>query len=149
MEPRMNLAKLAPEAYRHMLGLEQFLERSPLPKMIKELVKLRVSQVNGCAYCVDMHSHDLKDAGETDERLFALVAWREAPYFTEQERAALALAEEATRLGPEGVSDEVWHQAGKHFDEPTLAALVVAIATINAWNRYGVTLRLVAGSHRR
>ena len=149
MEPRMKIAEVAPEAYKHMYGLERYLASSSLPATIRELVKLRVSQLNGCAFCVDMHSHDLKDAGETDERLFAVVAWREAPYFTEQERAALALAEEATRLGPEGVSDEVWQQATKHFDEPTLAALVVAIATINAWNRYGVTLRLVAGSHRK
>ncbi|HEV2782381.1 MAG TPA: carboxymuconolactone decarboxylase family protein [Actinophytocola sp.] len=145
----MNIAKLAPEAYKHMYGLEQFLANSTLPATIKELVKLRVSQLNGCGFCVDMHSHDLKAAGETDERLFTVVAWREAPYFTEQERAALALAEEATRLGPEGVSDAVWDKAKEQFDEQTLAALVVAIATINAWNRYGVTLRLVAGSHRR
>ena len=149
MEPRMNIAKLAPEAYRHMSGLEQFLADSPLPKTIKELVKLRVSQLNGCAFCVDMHSHDLKADGETDERLFSVVTWREAPFFTEQERAALALAEAATRLDPSGVPDDVWDQATKHFDEPTLAALVVAIATINAWNRYGVTLRLVPGSLRK
>jgi AhpD family alkylhydroperoxidase len=145
----MDIAKLAPEAYRHMIGLERFLASSPLPAGIKELVKLRASQINGCAYCVDMHSHDLRDAGETDERLFSVVTWREAPFFTDAERAALALTEEATRLGPEGVSDEVWQQARAQFDEPTLAALVVAIATINAWNRFGVTLRMVAGSHRK
>ena len=149
MEPRMNIAKLAPEAYKHMYGLEQFLAASTLPATIKELVKLRVSQINGCAFCVDMHSHDLKAAGETDERLFSVVTWREAPFFTEPERAALALAEEATWLGKDGVSDAVWERAKAQFDEQTLAALVVAIATINAWNRYGVTLRLVAGSHRR
>lgn len=147
--PRMQLADLAPEAYRHMLGLERFLASSPLPAGIRELVKLRASQINGCAYCVDMHSHDLKSGGETDERLFSVVTWREAPFFTAEERAALALTEEATRLGPEGVSDGVWDEARRHFDEPTLAALVVAIATINAWNRFGVTLRLVAGSHRK
>ena len=149
MQPRMNLAELAPEAYRHMSGLERFLAESPLPKTIKELVKLRVSQMNGCAHCVDMHSHDLKADGETDERLYSVVAWREAPFFTAAERAALALAEEATRLDPAGVSEETWASAKAHFDDPTLAALVVAIATINAWNRYGVTLRLVAGSHRK
>jgi AhpD family alkylhydroperoxidase len=145
----MDIAKLAPEAYRHMVGLERFLAGSTLPAGIKELVKLRASQINGCAFCVDMHSHDLKAAGETDERLFSVVTWREAPFFTEAERAALALTEEATRLGPHGVSDEVWERAKAQFDEPTLAALVVAIATINAWNRFGVTARLVAGSHRR
>ncbi|HEU5472325.1 MAG TPA: carboxymuconolactone decarboxylase family protein [Actinophytocola sp.] len=146
--PRMKIAELAPEAYRHMLGLERFLSNSSLPFGIKELVKLRASQLNGCAYCVDMHSHDLKVAGESDERLYSVVAWREAPFFTAAERAALALTEEATRLGPDGVSEPVWAEAQRHFDEPTLAALVVAIATINAWNRFGVTLRMVAGSHR-
>lgn len=149
MEPRMNVAALMPEAYKHMLALERVLERSTLPAVVRELVKLRVSQINGCGFCVDMHSHDLKAMGESDERIFAVVAWREAPFFTKPERAALALAEEATRLGPEGVSDAAWERARAQFDEPTLAALVVAIATINAWNRYGVTLRLVAGSHRQ
>jgi alkylhydroperoxidase family enzyme len=96
-----------------------------------------------------MHSHDLKAAGETDERLFSVVTWREAPFFTEPERAALALAEEATWLGKDGVSDAVWERAREHFDDPTLAALIVAIATINAWNRYAVTTRVPAGSLRR
>ena len=148
MQPRMDISKIAPEAYRAMLGLEKYLAASPLPKMTLDLVKLRVSQLNGCAYCVDMHSHDLKALGEPDERLFAVVTWREAPFFTPAERAALALAEEATRLGQHGVSDEVWAEAAAQYDEHTLAALVTAIATINAWNRFGVTLQLVPGSHR-
>ncbi|WP_308282479.1 carboxymuconolactone decarboxylase family protein [Pseudonocardia nigra] len=149
MTARMDIAHTAPEAYAAMLGLEKYLHSSGLPKNTLELVKLRASQINGCGFCVEMHSHDLKADGETDERLFAVVAWREAPFFTPAERAALALTEEATRLGPEGVSDEVWKDATSHYDEPTLAALVTAIATINAWNRFGVTLRLVPGSHRR
>jgi AhpD family alkylhydroperoxidase len=149
MGPRMNIAELAPEAYKHLLGLEKFLASSSLPATIRELVKLRVSQINGCAFCVDMHAHDLKAAGETDERLFSVVTWREAPFFTEPERAALALAEEATRLGPEGVSDRAWNEAKDYFDEPTLAALVVAIATINAWNRLAVTSRAPAGALRK
>ncbi|MBP2479260.1 AhpD family alkylhydroperoxidase [Crossiella equi] len=145
----MNIQELAPEAYKAMYGLEKFLHSSTLPKTILELVKLRVSQVNGCAFCVDMHAHDLKKDGETDERLFSVVTWREAPFFTDAERAALNLAEEATELGKHGVSDEAWAEARKHFDEQTLAALVVAIATINAWNRYGVTLRLTPGALRK
>jgi AhpD family alkylhydroperoxidase len=145
----MNIAKIAPEAYRLMSGLEKFLADSTLPRTVKELVKLRVSQLNGCAFCVDMHSHDLRDMGETDERLFSVVTWREAPFFTEQERAALQLAEEATIIGRDGVSDEAWAGAQKYFDEPALAALVVAIATINAWNRLGVTVRKTPGSLRR
>lgn len=93
MKERINVAQLAPEAYRAMLGLEKFLAGSGLPHITKELVKLRVSQINGCAFCVDMHSHDLKQAGESDERLFAVAVWRETPFFTDAERAALALAE--------------------------------------------------------
>jgi AhpD family alkylhydroperoxidase len=115
------------------------------------LVKLRASQINGCGYCVDMHSHEAKKAGESDERLFTVAAWREAPYFTAAERAALALAEEATRLSDRGdaVPDDVWGEAAQHYDEPVLAALVVALATINAWNRICVVTRAVAGSYRR
>jgi AhpD family alkylhydroperoxidase len=149
MQPRMDISRIAPEAYRAMLGLEKYLAASPLPKTTLDLVKLRVSQMNGCAYCVDMHSHDLKSLGELDERLFSVVTWREAPFFTPAERAALALAEEGTELGRHGVSDEVWAEASAHYDEPALAALVTAIATINAWNRFGVTLQLVPGSDRR
>ncbi|GII01611.1 carboxymuconolactone decarboxylase family protein [Planobispora takensis] len=150
MKPRMNVAELAPEAYNAMLGLERFLRTSSLPHSTLELVKLRASQINGCGFCVDMHSHDMKQAGESDERIFAVAAWREAPYFTDAERAAFALTEEATRLADRGeaVPDAVWDEAARHYDEETLAALVVAIATINAWNRIGVTTRLVAGSHR-
>jgi AhpD family alkylhydroperoxidase len=148
MTQRMKLAELAPDAYKHMLGLERFVTNSTLPATVRELVKLRVSQINACAFCVDMHAHDLRAMGESDQRLFSLVAWRDAPFFTEQERAALALAEEATRLGHEGVSDPVWAEAEARFDEETLAALVVAIATINAWNRYGVTVRTTPGSYR-
>jgi AhpD family alkylhydroperoxidase len=145
----LDVTKFAAEAYRHMYGLETFLAGSTLPKTVKELVKLRVSQLNGCAFCVDMHAHDLKADGETDERLFSLVTWREAPFYTEQERAALNLAEEATIIGRDGVSDEAWALAQKHFDDETLAALVVAIATINAWNRFGVTLRSEPGLLRK
>ncbi|WP_374727458.1 carboxymuconolactone decarboxylase family protein [Haloactinomyces albus] len=137
-----------PDAYTAMVGLEKYLNQSTLPKATLELVKLRASQMNGCGFCVDMHSHDAKAAGETDERLFSVVTWREAPFFTSAEQAALALTEEATRLGPEGVSDEVWNEACRHYDDRTLVALVTAIATINAWNRFGVTFRSVAGSHR-
>ncbi|MEV7010337.1 carboxymuconolactone decarboxylase family protein [Streptosporangium sp. NPDC051022] len=150
MKERLNVIELAPEAYKAMQGLERFLRHSALPHATLELVKLRASQINGCGFCVDMHSHDAKKAGETDERLFSVAAWREAPYYTDAERAALALAEEATRLSDraEAVPDHVWDEAAKHYDQETLAALVVAIATINAWNRIAVTTRLVAGSMR-
>ncbi|EWC64268.1 hypothetical protein UO65_0391 [Actinokineospora spheciospongiae] len=147
--PRLDISGPAAEAYKHMYGLERFLAGSALPKTTRELVKLRASQLNGCAFCVDMHAHDLRADGETDERLFSVVTWREAPFFTPEERAALALTEEATVLGREGVRDEVWEEAREYYDDEQLAALVVAIATINAWNRFGTILRLVPGSMRK
>ncbi|WP_424190154.1 carboxymuconolactone decarboxylase family protein [Actinokineospora sp. G85] len=144
----MDITAHAGAAYKHMYGLERFVAESALPKTIHALVKLRVSQMNGCAFCVDMHAHDLKAEGESDERLHSVVTWREAPFFTARERAALALAEEATELGRDGVGDEVWAAVREHFDDEQVAALVVAIATINAWNRFGTILRLVPGSLR-
>ncbi|GAB1822958.1 carboxymuconolactone decarboxylase family protein [Herbidospora sp. RD11066] len=137
---RIDVAELAPEAYKAMLGLERYLHSSGLPSRVIELVKLRASQINGCAYCVHMHSADMKKSGEPDERIWGVAAWRETPSFTKEERAALALTEEATRLadGP-GVSDAIWNEAAEHFDDGQLAALVVAISTINAWNRIAVT----------
>src|SRR3954470_8996711 len=135
MNQRIEVEKLAPAAYQAMIEFERALRQGPLPKRLWELVKLRASQINGCAYCVDLHSFDARAGGESDERLFAVAVWREAPFFTEEERAALALTESATRLseGGDRVPDEVWERAAKHFDEETLAALVMAIAAINAW----------------
>lgn len=137
-----------PKAYEAMHGLVDYLENTALPKSTLELVKIRASQINGCGLCVDMHNHEAKAAGESDERLWSIVTWREAPFFTPAERAALALTEQATRLDPGGVGDDVWDEACRHYDEPTLVALVTAIATINAWNRFGVTFRTPAGAYR-
>jgi AhpD family alkylhydroperoxidase len=147
---RLKWARTAPKAYEALSGLERFLRDSPLPHSTLELLKLRASQINGCGFCVDMHSHDAKKAGETDERLFALAAWRDTPYFTEAERAALALAEAGTRLSdrPDPVPDEIWDEAAKHYDEEGLAALVAAIAAINAWNRISVITRPTPGAFR-
>jgi AhpD family alkylhydroperoxidase len=118
-----------------------------IPRSTIELMELRASQINGCAVCLDMHSRAATKAGETDERLFTLAAWREAPYFSEAERAALALTEEGTRLAdrPDAVPDEVFDEAAKHYEEPALAALVVVISVINTWNRLNVINRQVAG----
>ena len=112
-----------------------------------DLISVRASQINGCAVCLDMHARALKKAGESDERLATLAAWREAPYFTDAERAALALTEAATRIAdrPNPVPDEIWSEAARHFDKPALAALVLAIATINTWNRLNVTTGQIAG----
>jgi AhpD family alkylhydroperoxidase len=145
-----NVYKLAAGGYQAMAALENYLQDSSVPQQILELVRVRASQINGCGICVDMHSRDAQKAGESDERLWAVAAWREAPYFTDQERAALALTEAATRIAdnPQGVPEEVWDQAACHFTDEALAALVMAIASINAWNRINVTTRQITGSFR-
>jgi AhpD family alkylhydroperoxidase len=136
-------AMIIPEAMQAMLALGKSTQKGGVPPCTLHLIYLRASQINGCSFCVDMHSRDLKKAGETDERVFAVAAWRESPYFTDPERAALALTEAATRLSdrPDPVPDEVWNEAAKHYNEQALASLVVAIAVINAWNRISVTTR--------
>ncbi|MFE9692850.1 carboxymuconolactone decarboxylase family protein [Micromonospora sp. NPDC005806] len=135
---RVNMAAVAPEAYQAVFGLEKYVQAN-VDHTVLELVKLRASMLNGCAYCVDMHSRDALAAGESSRRLFAVAAWREAPFFDERERTALALTDAVTRLGEHGVPDEVWDAAAKVWSEKELADLVVAIATINVWNRIAVT----------
>ncbi|SCL41923.1 alkylhydroperoxidase AhpD family core domain-containing protein [Micromonospora pallida] len=135
---RINLATVAPEAFQAVLGLEGYV-RANVDKRVLELVKLRASMLNGCAYCVDLHSRDALDAGESSRRLFAVAAWREAPFFDERERAALALTDAVTRLGEHGVPDDVWDEARRVFAEKEVADLIVAIGTINVWNRIAVT----------
>lgn len=144
----MKIGTLAPEAYRAMAGLDRFVAAGTLPAPLLELVRLRASQINGCVYCVDTHSSDAKRAGESDARLHAVAVWREAPFFTGQERAALAYTEAATRLSTGDVTDEIWAEAAEHFDEGQLATLVVAVATINAWNRIAVPTRMVPESYK-
>lgn len=143
-----NPALLVPDALQAMLTLASVLKKGPLPASTLELVNLRASQINGCGFCVDMHSRDLKKAGETNERLFAVAAWRESPYFTDAERAALALTEAATRLNDraEAVPDEIWREAARHYSESELAYLILNIGAINFWNRLNVTIRQVAGA---
>lgn len=149
MEARMtNPVKLVPDAMKALLALGASVRDAGVPARTLELMHLRASQINGCGLCVDMHARDLKRAGESDERLFAVAAWRESPYFTDAERAALALTESVTRLAdrPEAVSDEVWAEAARHYDEQGLAALTIAIGAINVWNRLNATTRQPAGS---
>ena len=138
MQERMNLAQIVPDAYRAVLGLEQYVQAN-VEHTILELVKLRASMLNGCAFCVDMHSRDALANGESSRRLFAVAAWREAPFFDERERAALALTDAVTRLGEQGVPDDVWEQARKSWSEEEVANLLMAIVTINVWNRLAVT----------
>ena len=147
MHARMNHpVMVVPDAMKALQALGE-LTKNTLPEKLLELVHLRASQINGCSACVDMHPKIAKRAGETDERLFSVAAWRDTPYFTEGERAALALTEALTRLSdrPDPVPDEVWSEADKHFDEAELAALILAIANINVWNRLNIAVRQPAG----
>jgi AhpD family alkylhydroperoxidase len=149
MHARMsNPVMIVPDAMKALQALGASAEKGGVPPGTIGLIQLRASQINGCGVCVDMHSRSLKKAGETDERLFAVAAWRDAPYFTDAERAALALAEAVTRLSdrPDPVPDEIWNEAARHYDEPALAALLLAIATINVWNRLNAATRQVAGA---
>ena len=151
MEDRMDVSALQPEAYRAMVRLDGAVQNVGLPGPLVDLIKLRASQLNGCAYCVDLHSFDAKAGGETDERVYAVATWREAPFFDDRERAALALTESMTRLTDDRdrVPDQLWEDTRKHFDDKELAGLVMAITMINAWNRLGVTLRMVPESYKR
>jgi AhpD family alkylhydroperoxidase len=148
MQARLkNPAMINPEAMQALYALSKSTEKRGVPERTLGLVHLRASQINGCSVCLDMHARMMKKAGETDERLFAVAGWRDAPYFTEAERAALALTEAATRLSDRSdpVPDEVWQEVARHYDEQALAALIIAIATINVWNRLNVVTRQVAG----
>ena len=142
-----NPAMMIPEAMPALLALNGATEKSGVPATILGLAHLRASQINGCSVCVDMGWRMLKKAGETDERIFAVSAWRDAPYFTDAERAALALTEAVTRLSDRNdpVPDEIWEEAARHYDETALAGLVFSIALTNVWNRLNVTTRQVAG----
>ena len=149
MEPRMNnIVAIVPEALRAMHALSAAGDKGGVPLKTLALVQLRASQVNGCSVCIDMHARHMKREGETDERLFAVAAWRDAPYFTDAERAALTLAEAVTRLSdrPDPVPDDIWAEAARHYDEKGLASLIIGIAAINVWNRFNVATRQVAGA---
>lgn len=148
MEARMkNPGMLVPGAIEALQALSASAEKGGIPAETLGLVHLRASQINGCSVCVDLHTRVLKLASETGERLFAVAAWRDAPYFTSAERAALALTEAITRLSdrPDPVPDDVWNEAVRHYDEPALASLIIAIATVNVFNRLNVATRQVAG----
>jgi AhpD family alkylhydroperoxidase len=144
---RFDYAKVAPGAYRAMLGLERYLHECGLEESLIHLIKLRASQINGCAYCLDMHWKDLKSIGETDQRLYELNAWEESPFYTERERAALAWTDAVTKIAESRVPDTLYEEVRKHFNEKELADLTLAIATINAWNRLAISARAVPGTY--
>lgn len=143
MHDRIEWAKHSPLAYKAMVGLEQALVSSGLEHSLLELVRLRASQINGCAYCVNMHANDARKAGETEARLQTLSVWRETRYFSPRERAALAWVESLTRLPERGAPQAEYSALLEHFDAPEIANLTLAIATINAWNRFGVGFAMV------
>ena len=139
MKERFNLSEADSKAYDAMLGLEKYIAASGLDKNLYELIKTRSSQINGCAYCINMHTRDAMKQGETAQRLFLLDAWRETSLFTEKERAVLALTEAMTRIADAPVSDKIYEAAREHLDDKEFAAVMMAIVTINAWNRIAIT----------
>jgi AhpD family alkylhydroperoxidase len=149
MQPRMNHpAMIVPGAYQSLQDLTAAIQGSGLDQTTIDLVLLRASQINGCSFCAEMHGRDLRKAGQSDERLFTVAAWREAPYFTDAERVALEVTEALTRIADMGepFSDELFERATRHYSEQTLAGLFLAIAMINVWNRLNVAVRQPAGS---
>lgn len=147
MKPRIEYGKIAPDGIKAMFGLESYARHCGLEESLLELIKLRASQINGCAYCIDMHTKDARAEGETEQRLYALVAWEETPFFTERERAALAWSEAVTKVGEGHVPEPVFKQARLHFSEKELVDLTLAIIAINGWNRLAISFRTVPGTY--
>jgi AhpD family alkylhydroperoxidase len=149
MQARMQAQKIAPAAYQAMLGLEMYVKKhSNLEPALLELVKMRASQINGCAFCLDMHSKDARAAGETEQRLYALNAWRETPFYTDRERAALAWTEAVTLVADTHVPDDAYEEARAHFSDEELVNLTMAVVTINGWNRLSIAFRAVPGEYQ-
>ncbi len=145
MEKRVNINETEPQAYKAMYALVGYLGKSQLPKSLIELMKIRASQINGCAFCLDMHTKDALKNGETNQRIFLLNAWRETELFTPEERAALAMTEEITLISQGGVSDKTYQNARVFFNENEIAQIIMAIVTINAWNRIAVSTQVPIG----
>ncbi len=148
MKQRIDYKKAAPEAYKAMLGIEAYVRGSGLEHSLLELVKARVSQINGCAHCLDMHTKEARAAGETEQRLHLLPAWREAPFYSDRERAALVWAEAVTQISTNDVPDELYAEVRRHFDEKALVDLTLAIVGITGWNRLAVPFRSETGSYQ-
>ncbi|MDM1042877.1 carboxymuconolactone decarboxylase family protein [Empedobacter falsenii] len=143
MKSRLNIQKLEPKAYEAMYGLENFLANSELDKLHLELIKIRASQINGCAFCINMHTKDAMKLGETNQRIFLLNAWRETTLFTEEERVILAMTEEITNISQHGLSEETYQKALTLFSENYIAIIILAITTINAWNRIAISSHMM------
>jgi AhpD family alkylhydroperoxidase len=148
MEQRLNYAENGHDALRAMYGLEMYLKKSSIEPMLLHLLKFRISQINGCAYCLDMHSKDLRAGGESEQRLYLLDAWRESPFYTDRERAALEWAEALTLVTEGHVPDEVFQIVKKQFSEKEIIDLTMAVVTINSWNRISIAFRTTPGTYQ-
>lgn len=148
MQPRIAYGKVAPGGLKAMSGLQRYVDECGLEKPLLELVKTRASQINGCAYCLDMHTKDARHHGESEQRLYALSAWRETPFYTERERAALAWTEAVTLIADDHAPDELYAEVRQHFTEEELVNLTLAIVTINSWNRLAISFRIVPGTYQ-
>lgn len=142
---RISIKNLEPDAYKAMLGLEQYIRNSPISPLLLEMIKIRASQINGCAYCIDMHTQEALEIGETQRRIFALSAWKESPLFTEEERIVLQLTEEVTLISKDGVSDATYDKVINAYGKNGLAQLIMQIIIINSWNRIAVSTKQVFG----
>jgi len=147
MQPRIEYRKFAQDALKSMLGLEKYIAESGLEPALINLMKLRASQINGCAYCIDMHSLDARALGETEQRLYAFDAWRETPFYSDRERAALEWTEAVTRVSETHVPDEVYERVRKVFSEKEIVDLTIVVSTINMWNRLAISMRAVPGRY--
>lgn len=146
-ELRINYSKIAPEGIAILAKLETYIRSTDIEPELRELVKLRASQINGCAFCIDMHTKDARNEGESEQRLYGLSAWRETPFYTECERVALAWTEAVTKIGEDHVPDEIYNQARMHFSEKELVDLTLAVIAINSWNRLAISFRTPPGSY--
>lgn len=140
---RISIKDSEPHAYKAMLGLEQYIRNSQIPPLLREMIKIRASQINGCAYCIDMHTQEALKIGETQRRIFALSAWKESPLFAEEEKAVLQLTEEVTLISEDGVSDETYNKVLKFYGENALAQIIMQVIIINSWNRIAVSTRQI------
>ncbi len=143
IEPRMSIRNLEPDAYDTLLNLEKYIGSTGLDRGLRELIRIRASQINGCAYCIQLHTTEARELGEEERRIYALSAWHESPLFTPEERVVLAMTDEITDISLNGLTDETYHEARQVFDEHTLARLILQIVSINSWNRIAVATRMV------
>ncbi|WHY96775.1 carboxymuconolactone decarboxylase family protein [Peribacillus simplex] len=148
MEQRINYMKTNWEVIKLMMGLEEYKKTTGIDSELIELIKIRASQINGCAYCLDMHTKDARAMGETEQRIYCLSAWRESPFYSEQERAALELTEAVTAISANGVPDELYERVRLHFDEKQYIDLVTIIITINGWNRLAISAKSIPGHYK-